>query len=245
MSIDFGSYADIYSRHRRTGPHILSELLCFGDLTASSTVLEIGCGTANYLTALVQETGARGFGVDPAANMIAQAAELDPQFTRQLQVGSAEALPIEDGSVDFAFMVDVVHVVDDLDRMAAEAFRVLRPGGKFAIATDSEVDIRGTIPLRTYFPETVPVELQRYPSMDRLTAVLGQVGFAEIALVPVRHEYELTDISMYRTRAASSLRLISDEAHAAGMERLEAALAAGPIQAVSRYTVVEARKPVV
>jgi len=245
MSVDFGSYSDIYQRHRRTQPVVLTELLRFGAVGPDDSVLEIGCGTANYLTAIISETGASGDGVDPSASMMARAAEIPHGTARTLRKGSAEAIPIGDASIDFAYMVDVVHVVSDLQQMASEAFRVLSPGGRFAIATDSEEDIRNRVPLRSHFPETVAVELKRYPPVSALVDQLIAVGFVAITTDPAQWVYQLTDIGMYRERAASSLRLISDEAHARGMARMEADLAKGPIQAISRYTIIEAMKPVV
>jgi SAM-dependent methyltransferase len=240
MTVDFGSYAEIYQRHRRTQPAVLAELLRFGCVTGQSTVLEIGCGTANYLSAIAMKTGANGIGVDPSAEMQRQALDLPSGLRRQLLVGSAEALPIATNSIDFAFMVDAVHVVTDRAAMAREVARALRPGGRLAIATDSEEDIRNRVPLRSHFPETVDVELKRYPPLANLAATLGKAGLTDIATVPARWEYDLTDIGMYRDRAASSLRLIDDDAFARGLARLEADLAQGPVKAVSRYTIVEA-----
>ena len=243
MTVDFGSYAEIYQRHRRTQPVVLAELLRCGQVSPGQLVLEVGCGTANYLTAILAETGADGIGVDPAEAMQAQVMAHTGSGTRSLRAGTAEALPVDSATVDFAFMVDVIHVVQELAATAQELHRVLKPGGRLAIATDSEEDIRNRVPLRSHFPETVAVELRRYPALDSLQQHLTTAGFSAIALVPARWEYELTDIGMYRERAASSLRLIDDAAHARGMARLEADLAKGPIKAVSRYTIVECVRP--
>src|SRR4029079_3302878 len=73
MTIDFGAYAETYQQHRRAQPVVLAELLRFGSVGPGSTVLEIGCGTGNYPTAIIAETGACGIGVDPSDLMLAQA----------------------------------------------------------------------------------------------------------------------------------------------------------------------------
>ena len=59
MKIDFNTYADAYQRNRAIQPKVLQALIEGGKLTAGDAVLEIGCGTANYLAAIVAETLSR------------------------------------------------------------------------------------------------------------------------------------------------------------------------------------------
>jgi ubiquinone/menaquinone biosynthesis C-methylase UbiE len=241
VTIDFNHYSDVYARERRVQPALLTCLLASLSVDLNCAVLEIGCGTGNYLRAVCRESGAAGIGIDPSPGMLSEARQIDDSL--RYEEGRAEAVPLPDHSVDAMFSVDVVHFIGDLAAYATEAKRVLKPGGRFVTATDSESDIRNRIPLQSHFPETVDVELARYPSIaDQLTA-LRNAGFQDMAEVPVRHAYRLTDISAYRARAFSSLRLISDEAFAAGISRLERDLAVGPVPAVSLYTVITARTP--
>ena len=98
-------------------------------------------------------------------------------------------------------------------------------------------------PLTAYFPETVEIELQRYPRIPDLEALLAETGFTTIAARTVEFPYVLTDIQAYRERAYSSLHLIPEEAFRQGIARLEHDLAHGPIACVSYYLLLWGEKP--
>jgi SAM-dependent methyltransferase len=243
MSIDFNSYADAYLRNRSVQPKVLEGLIAGCGLEPNDAVLVIGCGTANYLAALVAETGAVGFGIDPAEEMLAQARSDSSRSNLALSVSSAESLPFADGTFRFVFSVDVVHHIGDPRAYATEAFRVLTPGGRFCTVTDSHEDIVNRVPLSSHFPETVPFQLERYPSIESIQGMLKSAGFANMSTVHVNYPYPLTDITPFRERAFSALQLISDEQFAEGITRLERDLAQGPIPAQSLYTLIWATKP--
>jgi SAM-dependent methyltransferase len=180
--------------------------------------------------------------VDPAERMLAEA-RLDPAKAGvELIRGSAEELPVPGGAFRFAFSVDVIHHIGDRMAAAREAYRALAPGGRLCIATDSHEDIANRVPLSSHFPETVAHELRRYPPIATIAAALSTAGFADVSVAHVCHEYALTDLTPYRERAFSSLRLITDAEQTAGLARMERDLASGPIAARSIYTLVSARK---
>jgi SAM-dependent methyltransferase len=118
--------------------------------------------------------------------------------------------------------------IADYARYFTEAHRVLKPGGNLLVFTDDEDDIRAR-GFSTYFPETVPVNLGRYPRIDDLVAVARAAGLQGGPAGKARGElpFEGRLLGMLRERAASELRLIPDEAHRAGMARIEAAAARG------------------
>jgi hypothetical protein len=69
-------------------------------------------------------------------------------------------------------------------------------------------------------------------------------GLVELEPGHVELRYALDDIAGYRDRAYSSLHLISDDAHRAGIARLDAELAEGPVDALSLYALVWGERPV-
>jgi SAM-dependent methyltransferase len=86
--------------------------------------VEIGCGTG-----LFAERLGVSLGVEPSDAMASRARE------RGLRVesGTAEDVPLADGSVDLAVLSGVVGYVDDLGATAAEAARVVEPGGDVVV----------------------------------------------------------------------------------------------------------------
>jgi ubiquinone/menaquinone biosynthesis C-methylase UbiE len=161
----------------------------------------------------------------------------------RLGEGRAEALPLPDGAFDLLFSVDVIHHVGDRAAYFREAARVLKSGGLLCTATDSEIDIEGRRPLSSHFPETIPIERARYPTVATLWDELRAARFNAIDVHSTCIEYDLTDIQPYRDRAFSSLHLISDDAWRDGLARLEKDLAAGPIRGRSLYTLIWATAP--
>ena len=204
-------------------------------------VLEVGCGTGNFIGALAALPGVEAFGVDPTPDMLAVARQRGHRVA--YSTGSAEHTGQADGAFDFIYSVDVIHFVDDLPAMFREAHRILRPEKVVCTITDSEEIIRRRVPLTTYFPETIAVEAARYPKPDEIHRAMAECGFGWISSHVIEYQEDLTDIGVYRSRAASSLRLISEEAWRRGLSRLEADLERGPIRRVSPYLVIWGVQP--
>ena len=231
--LNYDRLASEYALHRRIHPGVLHALLERGGVVPAYRVLEVGCGTGNYIATLREMTGSLAWGLDPSGQMLARARERAHGVA--LTVGRAEALGFIKGAFDLLFSVDVIHHVTDRARYFREAFRVLAAGGRICTVTDSEEIIRNREPLSNYFPETVPVELKRYPRIATLREMMGAAGFTHLSEQVVEFTADLTDVRMYRARAFSSLHLISEEAFGRGLARLESDLAEGSVRRVARY----------
>ena len=240
-ALDYDQMAADYARHRQVHPGVFSRLLAGGQVAEPSNVLEVGSGTGNYIIALQTLTGCLGFGLEPSQEMLNAARRRRGNV--KFVLGQAEALNFEPASFHLIFSVDVIHHVGDRDAYFRGALNALSPSGRICTVTDSAEDILRRSPLSSYFPETVDVELARYPRIDALQSEVAAAGFTGVTTEQTEIAYDLTDLQPYRDRAFSSLHLIPQEAFAQGISRMEADLARGPIRALSLYTLLWGRRP--
>jgi ubiquinone/menaquinone biosynthesis C-methylase UbiE len=94
-------------------------------------VLDVGCGTGRLLKLLADVGPIRGYGLDAAPEMIKVAQRQCPGM--EFHVGSAEALPFPDQSMDWVTICLAYHHLPDRPGFLAEAARVLRPGGRLLV----------------------------------------------------------------------------------------------------------------
>ncbi len=103
------------------------------------SVLDVGCGTGKLLRrATTYWPEAQLIGVDPANGMIEMAKRLTPNAT--FSTGMAEALPLQDASVELALSTSSFHHWQDQAAGIREIARVLRPGGYFILVDASFPD---------------------------------------------------------------------------------------------------------
>lgn len=240
MKLDYDRLFKEYAQHRKIHPQVFSELAGGVPQGIQACILEVGCGTGNYICALSEMLACACWGEDPSEGMLAEAQKRACKVS--LRRGRAEKLAYPDGFFDLVFSVDVIHHVEDRQAHFCEVYRVLKPGGRVCTVTDSEWIIRNRPVLSRYFPETVAAELRRYPSIQGLMGEMTQAGFASIKEEMVEQPIELTDIEPFRQKAYSSLHLITNEAHQRGLEQMEEDLKRGPIHNVSRYTMLWGEK---
>ena len=101
------------------------------DLAPGQRVLDVGCGPGALTAVLVDRVGAdRVVAVDPSEPFVASVAARLPGV--EVRRAGAEALPLEDGSVDVAAAQLVVHFMTDPAAGLREMARVTRPGGLVA-----------------------------------------------------------------------------------------------------------------
>ena len=232
--IPYDQISDEYAQHRKVHPGVF-RALC-ETIFPSANVLEVGCGTGNYIAGIRAATGCACWGTDPSAEMLARARAQAPEV--HFAPGRGERIDLPERQFNLVFSVDVIHHVEDREAYLTEAYRVLKDGGRLCTATDSAWIIRHRQPLATYYPETVEVELARYPSIKKLQAMMAEIGYKENVEDTVEYEDSLTDIQAYRDRAYSILHLIPEAAFQRGTERMERDIRRGPIPRVSCYTML-------
>ena len=113
-------------------------------LRGHKTAVDIGCGTGPLIDELVRH-GIDAIGIDSSPGALEAARQRTPGATFHL--GSVTRLPLADGSVDAATLIEVVEHLDDttLDAAINEAHRVLKSAGLLLITTPNREDLAGSM----------------------------------------------------------------------------------------------------
>lgn len=167
--VDYERTGAGYGGQRRPDPALAARIR--QALGPVRTVLNVGAGTGSY-----EPEDCYVLAVEPSAVMRGQR----PPGAGLAIEGFAEALPLDDDSVDAAMAVATVHQWRDLKKGLAELRRVAR-GPVVVAAFDGSVLSQWW--LNDYAPELLAAEQQRYPEINAIAQGLG--GQVTIETVPI------------------------------------------------------------
>jgi SAM-dependent methyltransferase len=173
------------------------------ELHAGETVLDLGSGGGIDVLLSARRVGPTGkvYGLDMTDEMLALARENQRKSgveNVEFLKGEIENIPLPDASVDVIISNCVINLSGDKARVLAEAFRVLKPGGRFAV---SDVVVRGEIPQEVRRSMELWVGCVAGALEEReFERLLSDVGFTQIEIEPTR-VYELEDARAFLTAA--------------------------------------------
>ena len=202
---------DLYNEHEMGAlpeSAVLASLGCGNptaliDLKEGETVLDLGSGGGIDVRLSAKRVGPSGkaYGLDMTDDMLALAREnqrLAGAENVEFLKGEIENIPLPDNSVDVVISNCVINLSADKARVLREAFRVLRPGGRFAV---SDVVVNGTVPEEIrqsmlLWVGCISGALEREDYRAKLTSA----GFADISFETTR-SYNIEDARVFLTEA--------------------------------------------
>jgi ubiquinone/menaquinone biosynthesis C-methylase UbiE len=161
----------------------IPSLISDARVSAGMSVLDVACGPG-YVCNAVRELAAIPLGVDFSEKMVAIARQMFPGI--RFAQGDAQKLPCDDASFDRVLINFGLLHVSKPEQACAEAFRVLKSGGKFGFTVCAEPEqnpgakivndaIEAHADLNVGLPEGPPHYL--YSEREECRKVLGQAGF--------------------------------------------------------------------
>jgi SAM-dependent methyltransferase len=197
---------------------VLASLGCgnptaLAQLNTGETVLDLGSGGGIDVLLSARRVGPTGkvYGLDMTDEMLALARE--NQQTSGLQnveflKGEIEEIPLASHSIDVIISNCVINLSSDKDRVLAEAFRVLKPGGRLAVA---DVVVRGDVPAEIrhsveLWMGCVAGALEESAYRDKL----GKAGFHDIEIVPTRI-YRIEDAKDFLASAGLNVEALAPQ----------------------------------
>ena len=181
------------------------------DLHPGETVLDLGSGGGIDVLLSARRVGPTGkaYGLDMTDEMLNLARENQRQAgvtNVEFLKGQIEAVPLPGSSVDVIISNCVINLSPDKDRVLSEAFRVLRPGGRFAV---SDVVLLGDVPdavrnSMLLWVGCIAGALQRSDYQHKLEAA----GFTDISF-EITRTYDIEDARQFLTEAGIDVDAIA------------------------------------
>ncbi len=184
------------------------------ELKPGQTVLDLGSGGGIDVLLSASRVGPTGkaYGLDMTDDMLALARENQRKAgveNVEFLKGEIESIPLPDNSVDVIISNCVINLSADKDRVLREAFRVLKPGGRFAV---SDVVARGEV------PDAVRKSMMLWVGCiagaleeNEYIAKLAKAGFADISVEPTRI-YSIEDARRFLEDAGVDVDAIAPQA---------------------------------
>jgi SAM-dependent methyltransferase len=174
------TYTDpqVFDTTRYTSDNLTSwmpHLIRIGQITPSTPVLDLGCGTGGFTLALHTLTGARVVGMEISRRLLQYGARKPGGQYLWWTQGQAASLPFAEATFARVLLSLVLHQVTHRAQALQEIARVLQPGDLVIIRTITPEAVRRRVPFR-FFPTVADIEARRMPTSAAIEALLGGAG---------------------------------------------------------------------
>lgn len=170
--------------------HKAAHLYAARELRGAGRVLDVGCGTG-YGSAILASQVQHVVGIDASEQAVDRAQAGRQMDNLEFAVMSATELDLPSASFDAAYSIQVIEHIEEVERHLSEIVRILRPGGKFVIATPNRL---------TYSPDGLqnPFHVREYDARE-LSSLLASY-FEKVEIVGLHAGLDLA----FRPEAAKN-----------------------------------------
>ncbi len=213
--------SDLYDEAQASGVPVEAMLASLGcgnptllaNLNEGETVLDLGSGGGIDVLLSAKRVGPAGkaYGLDMTDEMLAlandnkaRAGATNVEFLR----GNIESIPLPSDTVDVVISNCVINLSGDKRQVLAEAFRVLKPGGRFAV---SDVVVRGDVPAKVresmeLWIGCVAGALEEQEFLN----LLADVGFLDATIEPTRI-YSVEDAAAFLANTGLDVEAVASD----------------------------------
>lgn len=176
--LDYYRVSRDYDYSRRAGKETAQLLVKLLRPFTNAFVLDVGCGTGNFLVELAN-LPAHLVGLDISAGMLKEAGVKTSRVV--LVRGDAVFMPFEDEAFDAVYCIQTLHHIPDKRRFMSEVYRILKNKGRFIIQSCSHKQLE-TFWFYHYFPRGLEVDKKRIPDFEEIQDLLIGAGFKRISI---------------------------------------------------------------
>ncbi|MBS1688001.1 MAG: class I SAM-dependent methyltransferase [Bacteroidetes bacterium] len=239
MEVIYNTIGQGYNATRKADPYIAERLYQLLLPEENGIYLDIGCGTGNYLQAMINK-GLDMKGIDPSDIMLDAAR--GKQLNTELIKAYAHDIPFPKGYFNGAMAILTIHHWSNRQTGMNELRRVIKPGGRLVFFSFTPQQTMNYW-LHHYFPRMITQAASIVPTLDEMKDILTEAGFGTTETELYYTKEDLQDHFMYAHKhkpemylqqeardGMSAFRLAPDGQEIAdGLEKLRTDIASGEI----------------
>lgn len=201
----------------------LDSILKYVPKAIIKTIVDLGCGTGRFVSALYDYFPSIIYGIDPSNKMITKAQESIAATRVIFAQSSAEDLCIIDNSVDLAFLSQVYHHFQDKKKAISEIKRILKTD-RYLCIRNSTIENLDTCLYLKFFPGVYEEDHKLLSSRDEIGNLLQGHNFSIVGHSVIRQKFARNYTEYFekiKLRGMTDLALLPDEVFNNGLEKLE------------------------
>lgn len=217
--INYNGCADIYSTHRNASERAIKHIIENLQNKEISTMLEIGCGTADHLYELRKHFHNNAFGFDKSIKMLNEGNIKNPGLELK-NFDAMNKFEYQNNFFDFAFSINVIHYISNLQHYFNETYRVLKDNGIVLTISASNEEMKKD--LQKYFPEFGQNSVRSDLMFEEIKKAMKYAGFRDINTTYTNYAFNIDEnfLMSIENKACAWTKLLSNECFESGFKQM-------------------------